>query len=98
MLWLWSGWAMVAAAMVAVALWMGTGAIRARQGGANGLAWLAAMIVCGGGSLAVAGITWIARGAGPALAVPGVAAAALAAAAFVSVRVFQLEIRKALRR
>ena len=89
MLWLWSGWALVAGAMVAIALWMETGAIRARQGGANGLAWLAAM---------VAGITWIARGAGPALAVAGVAAAAQAAAAFVSVRVFQIEIRKALRR
>lgn len=94
MKWIWIGWAGCAATLVLLALAMEVSAIRGRINGANGLAWLVAMIISALGSLVVALISWIFAGTLAALAVLGVAAAALTATWFGSGMIFEWEISK----
>ena len=87
-------WAGLAGGMVVIALAMEVSSIRARQGGANGLAWLAAMIVSAIGSLGVAVISWIFAGGTAALAVASLAAAGLLVSWYGGGALLQWQVRK----
>lgn len=95
MKWLWLIWGCLAIGMIAIALHQELDAIRRRQGGANGLVWLAAMIVSALGSVVVSAFTWWIAGGQQAMYVAAAAAASLAVIGFYSVRRFKCEIRKA---
>ena len=95
---LWIIWAGVAGAVILFALQQEVGAIRRQQGGANGLMWLAAMILGGLGALIAAAFAWMLADGRQALVLLGAAAAVLIALGFLSVKRIQAEIRMALAR
>lgn len=97
-IWLCLTWNGLAGAVILFALQQEIGAIRQKQGGANGLMWLAAMVFGALGALIAAALAWAIADGTQALQLLGWTAAALFALGLFSVKRINAEIRKALTR